>query len=162
MRSPALRLANDQPEKVIRWWEAVCMIVGMVIGAGIFKTPSLVAQFTQDPGWLIFAWVLGAVVSYTGVLCYAELSSAFPHIGGDYHFLSLAYGRKLSFLYAWTKSLVINPGSIAMLAFVLSDSMSRVLPLGPRSQTLWALLVVGLLTAYNLLGIQVTARLQKN
>jgi basic amino acid/polyamine antiporter, APA family len=156
----ALEVSRDQPARVIRWWEAICMIVGLVIGAGIFKTPSLVAQFTQDPGWLISAWVIGAAVSFTGALCYAELSSAFPHIGGEYHFLTLAYGRRLSFLYAWTKSTVINPGSIALLAFVFSDSMDRLWPLGSHSQSLWALLVVGLLTASNLLGIHVAAGLQ--
>ncbi|MGL6135317.1 MAG: APC family permease [Prochlorococcaceae cyanobacterium] len=146
---------------MIKQWEAVCLIVGLVVGAGIFKTPSLVAQFTQDPGWLITAWIAGAVVSFTGALCYAELSSAHPHIGGEYHFLTLAYGRKLSFLYAWTKATVINPGSIALLAFVFSDTISLVLPLGSRSEGLWALLVVIVLTASNLLGVHVATSLQK-
>jgi amino acid transporter len=159
-RSPDAFAANP-PARMILWWEAVCMIVGLVIGAGIFRTPSLVAQFTQDPGWLITAWILGAGVSFSGALCYAELSSAHPHIGGDYHFLTLAYGRRLAFLYAWAKATVINPGSIALLAFLFSDSLSRVLPLGSRSQSLWALLVVALLTAFNLLGIHVAAALQK-
>jgi basic amino acid/polyamine antiporter, APA family len=63
--------AQTNPARVVHQWEAVCLIVGLVIGAGIFKTPSLVAQFTQDPGWLITAWVVGAVVSFTGALCYA-------------------------------------------------------------------------------------------
>ncbi|MEA5412116.1 amino acid permease [Synechococcus sp. BA-120 BA3] len=153
--------ADTQPARVIQQWEAVCLIVGLVIGAGIFKTPSLVAQFTQDPGWLITAWVVGAVVSFTGALCYAELSAAHPHIGGEYHFLTLAYGRKLSFLYAWTKATVINPGSIALLAFVFSDTISRVLPLGSRSEGLWALVVVVVLTASNLLGLHVATSVQK-
>jgi amino acid transporter len=159
--SPPRLQAASQPARVIRWWEAVCMITGLVIGAGIFKTPSLVAQFTQDPGWLITTWVVGAAVSFTGALCYAELSSAHPHIGGDYHFLTLAYGRRLSFLYAWAKSTVINPGSIALLSFVFSGSISRLVPLGPHSESLWALLVVAVLTASNLLGIQVASGLQK-
>jgi APA family basic amino acid/polyamine antiporter len=159
--SPAAIFTSRHPARVIRWWEAVCMIVGLVIGAGIFKTPSLVAQFTQDPGWLLTAWIAGAAVSFAGALCYAELSSTYPHIGGDYHFLTLAYGRRLSFLYAWTKATVINPGSIALLAFMFSDSISRVLPLGSSSQSLWALLVVALLTASNLLGIRVATGLQK-
>lgn len=153
--------AETNPARVIHQWEAVCLIVGLVIGAGIFKTPSLVAQFTQDPGWLITAWIVGAVVSFTGALCYAELSSAHPHIGGEYHFLTLAFGRRLSFLYAWTKATVINPGSIALLAFVFSDAISRVLALGPRSEGLWALVVVVMLTASNLLGLHVATSVQK-
>jgi basic amino acid/polyamine antiporter, APA family len=101
------------------------------------------------------------VVSFTGALCYAELSSAHPHIGGEYHFLTLAFGRRLSFLYAWTKATVINPGSIALLAFVFSDAISRVLALGPRSEGLWALVVVVVLTASNLLGLHVATSVQK-
>ncbi len=153
--------AQTNPARVVHQWEAVCLIVGLVIGAGIFKTPSLVAQFTQDPGWLITAWVVGAVVSFTGALCYAELSSAYPHIGGEYHFLTLAYGRRLSFLYAWTKATVINPGSIALLAFVFSDAISRLLPLGLRSEGMGALVVVLVLTASNLLGLRVATGIQK-
>ncbi len=153
--------AQTNPARVVRQWEAVCLIVGLVIGAGIFKTPSLVAQFTQDPGWLITAWVVGAVVSFTGALCYAELSSAYPHIGGEYHFLTLAYGRRLSFLYAWTKATVINPGSIALLAFVFSDAISRLLPLGLRSEGMGALVVVLVLTVSNLLGLRVATGIQK-
>jgi len=155
--SPAL----THPAKVVHQWEAVCLIVGLVIGAGIFKTPSLVAQFTQDPGWLITAWIVGAVVSFTGALCYAELSSAHPHVGGEYHFLTLAYGRRLSFLYAWTKATVINPGSIALLAFVFSDAISRLLPLGLRFEGMGALVVVVMLTVSNLLGLHVATSVQK-
>ena len=64
-----------------------------VRGAGIFKTPSLVAGTTGDGGWAIVAWLTGAIVSLAGALCYAELASAYRHAGGDYHFLERAYGR---------------------------------------------------------------------
>ena len=66
---------------------AVAIIVGIVIGAGIFKTPSLVAGVTGDAGWMIVAWVLGGLISLAGALCYAELATTYPHAGGDYHFL---------------------------------------------------------------------------
>ena len=98
----------------------------------------MVAGVTGDVGWLIVAWGLGAVVSLAGALCYAELATAYPHAGGDYYFLTRAFGRHTSFLYAWARSTVINSGSIALLAFVFGDYMSTVLSLGPASGALWA------------------------
>ena len=66
-------------------------------------------------------------MSLAGALCYAELATAYPHAGGDYHFLTRAFGRHASFLYAWARATVINTGSIALLAFVFGDYMATVL-----------------------------------
>ena len=139
---------------------AVAIIVGIVVGAGIFKTPSMVAGVSGDAGWMMLAWLAGAVISVAGALCYAELSSKHAHAGGDYHFLELAYGRNLSFLYAWAKATVINTGSIALLAFVFGDYMSKAIPLGSHSSALWAIGVVVMLTLINWLGIQASGRVQ--
>ena len=117
--------------------EAVAIIVGIVIGAGIFKAPSLVAGDGGERGLDAHAWALGGVVSLIGALCYAELATAFPHAGGDYHFLRRAYGSRLSFLFAWSRFSVITTGSIALLAFVFGDYMSQVLPMGPYSAALY-------------------------
>ncbi len=148
------------PQALLRRRDAVAIIVGIVIGAGIFKTPSMVAGFAGDPGWIIAAWVAGALISLVGALCYAELATAFPSPGGDYHFLTLAYGRDLSFLYAWARATVINTGSIALLAFVFGDYFSQVLPLGARSSALWAAAIVVVLTIVNLVGLRTSARTQ--
>lgn len=152
--------APEHPERILNPWGAVAIVVGIVVGAGIFKTPGMVAGLTQDAGWLIAVWVGGAVISLAGALCYAELCSAHPHAGGDYHFLSKAYGKHLSFLYAWAKAMVINTGSIALLAYVFGDYMSRVVNLGPHSSALWAIAIVALLTLTNILGLRNSARLQ--
>ncbi|RPH61359.1 MAG: amino acid permease, partial [Burkholderiales bacterium] len=66
------------PQQVLGVREAVAIIVGIVIGAGIFKAPSLVAQFTGSAGWMFAAWALGGLVSLVGALCYAELASTYP------------------------------------------------------------------------------------
>ncbi|NDE94288.1 MAG: amino acid permease [Betaproteobacteria bacterium] len=139
---------------------AVAIIVGIVIGAGIFKTPSMVASVSGDAGWMMLAWVAGAVISIAGALCYAELSSRYAHAGGDYHFLEIAYGKHLSFLYAWAKAMVINTGSIALLAFVFADYMSQAVPLGAHSSAIWAIGIVLLLTVVNLIGLQASGRVQ--
>lgn len=118
------------PKRLLKPYAAVAIIVGIVVGAGIFKTPSMVAGVTGDIGWALLIWVAGAVISLAGALCYAELSTTYPHAGGDYHFLTRAYGMRVSFLYAWAKAMVINTGSIALLAFVFGDYMTQVIPLG--------------------------------
>lgn len=152
--------AQAQPQRTLAAVGAITIIIGIVVGAGIFRTPSLVAGVTGDVGWVMTVWVLGGVVSLIGALCYAELATTYPHAGGDYHFLSRAYGRKTSFLYAWAKAMVINTGSIALLAFVFGDYLSTLWSLGPHSSAWWALLIVLALTAINILGLTFAARLQ--
>jgi len=147
-------------EKLLSPIGAVAIIVGIVIGAGIFKTPSMVAGITGDVGWALTIWVAGALISLMGALCYAELATTYPHAGGDYHFLTRAYGKNVSFLYGWAKAMVINTGSIALLAFVFGDYMTKVLPLGANSTIYWAALIVITLTFINLIGIHASAGIQ--
>ena len=152
--------AAGEPARRLGAVSAVAIIVGIVIGAGIFKTPSMVAGVTGDVGWLMLAWVLGGLISLAGALCYAELATTYPHAGGDYHFLGRAFGRNVSFLYAWAKATVINTGSIALLAFVFGDYMSKVYSFGVHSTAIWAFFIVIALTVVNLIGISATAWVQ--
>lgn len=153
-------MKHDDPQRLLHPWGAVAIIVGIVIGAGIFKTPSMVAGVAGDIGWIMLIWAAGALISLAGALCYAELSTAYPHTGGDYHFLSEAYGKSISFLYAWAKAMVINTGAIALLGFVFGDYMSQVIHLGPYSTALWAVGIVLLLTLVNIAGIHASASVQ--
>jgi amino acid transporter len=89
-----------------------------------------------------------------GALCYAELATAYPNVGGEYHFLQKAYGKKLAFLYGWARSIVIVTGSLGILGITLGDYMSHILSLGTYSSTIWALLVVILLSFLNAIGIK--------
>ncbi|MFN7132462.1 MAG: amino acid permease, partial [Myxococcales bacterium] len=110
--------AQAEPRPALRVFDAVALIVGVVVGAGIFRTPGLVAQHASGEGALLAMWALGGLVSLAGALCYAELASAFPSAGGEYHFLSRALGRQVAFLFGWARLTVIPTGSIALLAFV--------------------------------------------
>ncbi|MCM8620943.1 MAG: amino acid permease, partial [Candidatus Accumulibacter sp.] len=139
----------DNPRPLLHTTAAVAIVVGIVVGAGIFKTPAMVAGITQDHGWLIATWLAGALVSLAGALCYAELCATHPHAGGEYHFLSRAWGKRLAFLYAWSKAMVINTGSIALLAYVFGDYMTRVVDLGAHSSALWAVAIIIVLTVTN-------------
>jgi amino acid transporter len=149
-----------EPRAVLGLREAVAIIVGIVIGAGIFKAPALVAGMAGSTGWMFVAWALGGLVSLIGALCYAELATAYPNAGGDYHFLHRAYGRSVSFLFAWARFSVITTGSIALLAFVFGDYLSQVLPLGPHGSALYAAAVITVLSWVNLRGIRAGAATQ--
>jgi basic amino acid/polyamine antiporter, APA family len=150
----------EAPRALLRGRDAVAIIVGIVIGAGIYRTPPMVAGVTGDAGWMLAMWVAGGVVSLIGALCYAELASTYPHTGGDYHFLTRAFGRNVSFLYAWAKATVINTGSIALLAFVFGDYLSRIVSLGPFSTAIWAAIIVVALTIVNLVSLEASSRTQ--
>ncbi len=137
------------PHPVLRAREAVAITLGIVIGAGIFRTPSLVAGSAGSEAAVLAAWVLGGIISIVGALCYAELASAYPDAGGEYHYLTRAFGKRFGFLYAWARLAVIQTGSIALLAFVFGDYTSALFNLGAYSSALYAaLLVVGLTTLH--------------
>ncbi|MFZ5660949.1 MAG: APC family permease [Pseudomonadota bacterium] len=142
------------PQPKLRLLDAIALIVGIVVGAGIFKTPSLVAAHAGSAELVLLAWLLGGVVSLIGALCYAELASAYPHPGGDYHYLARAFGRNLAFLFAWARFTVIPTGSIALLAFVFGDYASQLWRLGEHSASIYAAFVVALFTGVNVLGIR--------
>ena len=130
------RPCADAPQQILGVREAVAIIVGIVIGAGIFKAPAMVAGMAGDATWMFAAWLLGGMMSLVGALCYAELATAYSHTGGDYHFLRRAYGRPVSFLFGWARFSVITTGSIALLAFVFGDYMHQILPLPGLGKTL--------------------------
>lgn len=152
--------SGAQPAPVLELRDAIALIVGIVVGAGIFKTPALVAANAGGAWAMLLAWLLGGLLSLIGALCYAELATACPHAGGEYHFLSRAFGRKISFLFAWARLAVITTGSIALLAFVFGDYCSRLYSLGAQSSALYAALIVVLLTAVNIAGLRSGAATQ--
>ena len=150
----------NAPAPLLGPGHALTLIVGVVVGAGIFKAPSLVAGLAGSAEWMFVAWLLGGAISLVGALCYAELTSAWPHAGGDYHFLRRAFGPGVSFLFAWARFSVIATGSIALLAFVYGDYMQQLLPLGPWGSSLHAALAVLLLWAVNARGLLAGASTQ--
>jgi basic amino acid/polyamine antiporter, APA family len=152
--------ATTSPRRLLSVTDAVALIVGGVIGAGIFKTPSLVAANAGSVGLFLFAWILGGIVSLVGVLCYAELATAYRRAGGDYQYLRRAFGRDVAFLFAWARMAVMQTGSIAMLAFVFGDYASQLLPLGSIGTSLYAASAIVGLTLLNILGARQGTRTQ--
>jgi amino acid transporter len=149
--------ANDEaalPRAGVRLRDAIALVVGIVIGAGIFRAPAVVAAGAGSASATLAAWALGGLVSLAGAACYAELASAYPHAGGDYHFLRRALGPVPAFLFAWARLTVIPTGSVALLAFVFGDYASALLPLGAASSAVYAALAVIALTALNVAGLR--------
>ncbi|OGA74365.1 MAG: amino acid permease [Betaproteobacteria bacterium RIFCSPLOWO2_12_FULL_66_14] len=145
---------QDAPRPVLELKDAVALVVGIVVGAGIFRLPALVAGNTGDGATMMFAWVLGAVISFLGALCYAELATAHPNAGGEYHFLERAYGLEVARLFAWARMTVVAAGSIAIFAFVFADYATALLRLGEFSSSIYAALLVVVLTGINLVGLR--------
>ena len=141
--------------------DALVIIIGVVVGAGIFRSPGLVASNTGSIPLFFGAWMLGGVVSLTGALCYAELSTTYPSAGGDYHFLKKAFGRRFAFLFAWARLSVIQTGSIALLAFIVGDYLTPIYSLGPYSSSIYAAFMVVILTGVHALGLRSGTGAQK-
>ncbi len=137
----------------LTFFDAIAIIVGIVIGAGIFETPALVAANAGSASGVVLLWLLGGVISLIGALCYAELATAYPHPGGNYHYLIRAFGRNIGFLFAWARMTILQTGSIALLGFVFGDYASQVLSLGSYSPAIYAAIAIAFFTALNLLGV---------
>lgn len=140
--------------------DGVAVLVGVVIGIGIFGFPPLVAQHAETPLLYMGMWVMGGLVMLVGALCYAELGSAYPHAGGEYHYLQRAWGSKVGLMFAWARGTVIQTGSIAAVAFIYGEYAQQLLPLGSWGVALHAALAVMLLTALNMHGTRDSKRLQ--
>ena len=148
------------PRPLLHTRDVASLVVGIVIGAGMFSVPAVVAANSAGPVEMMLAWLVGGALSIAGALCYAELATAHPHPGGEYHFLRLAWGPRLAFLFAWARLTVIPTGSIALLAFIFGDYASQILPLGALSAALFAAGAVVVLTAINAVGLRSGKRTQ--
>jgi basic amino acid/polyamine antiporter, APA family len=158
----ALRKRAGAPKRMLTTLDGVVLIVGLVVGAGIFRAPQLVASGSSTGEVFLALWVLGGLISLVGALCYAELGATYPSAGGEYHFLTRAFGTRIGFLCAWSRLTVIQTGSIAFLAFLIGDYAVAIGGTGSPSWTpaIVAAAVVVILTALNLAGLRQGCRMQ--
>lgn len=101
--------------------DATMIVVGSMIGSGIFLVSAESARLVGSPGWLLVAWALGGVLTITGALCCAELAAMWPRAGGQYVFLREAYGPSIGFLFGWALFIVIQSGTIAAVAVAFAN-----------------------------------------
>jgi basic amino acid/polyamine antiporter, APA family len=131
---------------------ATALIVGEVIGIGIFLTPAQMARSLGSPFWLLAVWLAMAVATIGGALCYGALAVRYPDAGGTYVYLREIFGKRMAFLYGWLSLLVTDPGLTAMLAVGLAGYVGHLIPLSPWGLRAVAALSIIALAAVNSLG----------
>jgi amino acid transporter len=144
--------AQGSPHRMLSVTDGALMMVGIVVGVGIFKSPQLVAAFSPNELVFIVLWVCGGLTTLIGALVYAELAAAYPSKGGEYHFLRRAFGFPVAFLFAWARTTVIQTGAIAAVAYVFGDYGQQIYPLGSHGSAIYAATALLALTLLNLAG----------
>jgi basic amino acid/polyamine antiporter, APA family len=146
-------------KKQLTVFDAVCIVVGSVVGSGIFVSPSRVFNtLFGSPLLSLTAWVAAAVVSLAGALCYAELGCIFPAAGAEYQYLKNGIGKFWGFIFAWAQLLVLGTGSIAIMAIISANYLIESLMPGSANLDLYtklaASILVAILTLANCLGVK--------
>jgi len=159
MSGPGSSLPPPRPElrRVLGATDATALVVGVMVGSGIFATPPLVAAYLPSPALMLAAWGLGGLIALCGALSYAELAGLFPLTGGAYVFLREGYGRFPAFAYGWSALLVTYPASVAAVALVFSAYLARLLPALSGFQPWVAAGLCLSLSVLNLLGVRLGA-----
>jgi amino acid transporter len=134
-------------------WDTTSIIVGIIIGAGIFETPAQVFRNASGPAAALGLWALGGLLSLVGALCFAELASTYPRSGGEYVFLTRAYGRPIGFLFGWSQLAVVRTGGIAALAYVFAHYVGALWGFRPESGAWVAAGAIAVLSLINMLGV---------
>ncbi|HLZ45600.1 MAG TPA: amino acid permease [Gemmatimonadales bacterium] len=145
---------NIELKRSLRLFDGLAMVVGIMIGSGIFRTPGLVANELGRP-WLTFiAWLLGGVLALLGALCFAELATRHPQAGGKYVYAREAFGRRVGFVVGWCEGFALYPAAIAAIGVVTGEFIGRLFgwPIGVSK---WVGVgTVAVLVAINLVGVK--------
>src|ERR687884_1307321 len=150
--------AHDSLKRQLGLTTATALVVGEVVGVGIFLTPAGMAKSLGSPALLLVVWLLMGAMALCGALCYGELAARFPEAGGGYLYLREAYGPALAFLYGWMAFLVMDPGITAALAAGLASYAGYSLNLSPVGVKATAIGVISTLAALNIRGVRLGAR----
>ncbi len=160
--------------------DATMLVVGSMIGSGIFIVSAESARLVGAPGWLLMVWVLAGIMTITGALCFAELAASMPRAGGPFVFLSEAYGKPVGFLYGWSQFLIVQSGTIAAVAVAFANFTGILIPqisgssylvepivfgsyaLSLSTQQALAIASIILLTALNTYGLHVGKWIQNS
>lgn len=140
--------------------EAVAIVVGMVIGSGVFFKPSIVFGNAGAPGLGILAWIVGGIITVAAGLTVAEIAAAIPKTGGLFAYLKELYGERWAFLLGWVQTLVYNPGTTAALAIVFVTQATFFVPMSAFTQKLLAIFMILLLILSNIVSTKFGGRIQ--
>jgi len=156
------RINESGPVAKLGLIDATAIIVGIVIGAGIYETMPLIAKSTAGTVELVAVFLIGGLCAFIGALCYTELGTVLNRTGGDFEFLQEAYGRRLAFVYAWMNFWIVQPASVGAIAYIFARYAIRLHnSLGVEYFPVFAVMAVACLTAANAFGLQVGTTSQK-
>jgi APA family basic amino acid/polyamine antiporter len=141
--------------------DATAIVVGIVIGSGIFVLPNVIARNVPSYGGIVAAWVIGGVLSFFGALAYAELGAMLPATGGQYVYLREAYGPLVAFVCGWTFMLAVLAGGSAWLAVTFSIYAGYFVQLTPWGAKAVAVALIAALAAVNYIGVKEGAWVQR-
>ena len=150
---PTAPLTQEGLRAAIGLRSAVMLVVGGVIGVGIFVNPAVVARALHSPQLVLAAWALGGVIALTGAFVYAELAARMPQTGGEYVYIRNTYGPLAGFLFGWTTLLVVHAGGMAAVSIVFAENVLRLAP-GVLPERVVVLAVLVALTIINCLGVR--------
>src|SRR5437773_12342603 len=112
-------------KRSLGFWDGLAMVVGIMVGTGIFRTPGLVAQQLGRPWFTFVAWAAGGAIAFLGALIFAELATRHPKAGGKYVYAREAFGPRAGFVVGWIEGLAIYPAAIAALGVVTGEFVGR-------------------------------------
>ena len=141
--------------------DATAIVIGIVIGSGIFVLPNLIARNVPSKPAILTAWIVAGVLSSFGALAYAELGAMMPSTGGQYVYLREAYGPLCAFLSGWTFMLAVLAGGSAWLAVTFSIYAGYFLPLTPATSKVMSVVLIAVMSAINYLGVRDSAWVQR-
>jgi len=127
------REVDAQLVRRLGFWSSIGLVIGITIGSGIFRTPSVIATRVPDPALMLGVWVLGGLISLCGALSVAELAGSLPQTGGWYVFLREGWGRLAGFLFGWSELVLIRASATGAVATVFSEYLQRSLGYDPSA-----------------------------
>jgi amino acid transporter len=158
-------MRDASPKRQLPRFDSTCILVGIIVGAGIYESTPLIATSVRSAPLLLAVFALGGLISLLGALCIAELATTYPREGGTYVFLTRAFGRRAGFLFAWAEFWLIRPGNVGAMAYVFARYAGELVPLpgvdANQRTMMYALGSVLVMTGVNALGV-VTGKWTQN
>lgn len=159
MQSNSDRTSVKQLPRRLGTWTGAAVVVGVIIGSGIFRVPSPIAAETGSLSGVALVWIIGGIVALFGALSIAELAAMYPHAGGPYVYLREAYGRPTAFLFGWM-SLLTTPFSWAAQALVFAEYLGKIIAFGPSAIHVVAAALIALISAAHYRSVRMGAAVQ--
>jgi basic amino acid/polyamine antiporter, APA family len=158
---PAPDLSSQGLARRLGLFDATMIVMGGIVGAGIFINPYVVAQQVHTPALILAAWIFGGLIAMAGAFVYAELASRMPAVGGQYAYMREAYSPGVAFIYGWVLLLVIQTGGMAAVAITFGKYFVELTHI-PISSGALAALALGILTLINCLGVRAGSTVQSS